>query len=275
MREANVALESASRLAEELRHPAQMWDVTVARAGIALLEGRFTEAEELIPKAFELGRHVESSSVVDVRLQMFLLRREQGRLEDQEEMIADSIQKQPARPIFRAMLALVHSELGQERDARRAFDDLAADDFSVIPQDEEWLYSLSLLADAAWFLRDRDHAAKLFDLLLPHSHALAVNPPIVSTGAVARSLGVLAAIQNRWAEATRQFDSALAINAKAGARPWVAHTQHDHARMLLAHDEPGDRAQARELLSAASTSYLELGMESHAGRASVLLEGAT
>ena len=45
-----------------------------------------------------------------------------------------------------------------------------------------------------------------------------------------------------------------------GARPWLAHTQHDYARMLLARDAPGDRERAELLLSEALATYRELGM---------------
>ena len=165
--------------------------------------------------------------------------------------------------------------LSRESEAREAFEDLAVNDFADLPQDEEWLYSLSLLAEVAEFLRDARRAATLYELLLPHSGLNAVNAPIVSTGAVARPLGVLAATMNQWGEAARHFDSALAINSKMGARPWVAHTQHDYARMLSSRDEPGDLQEARELLSQALANYHELGMEMYAARASVLAEKAT
>jgi hypothetical protein len=52
-----------------------------------------------------------------------------------------------------------------------------------------------------------------------------------------------------------------------GARPWVAHTQHDYARMLLARSQSGDRARARDLLATALETYRELGMEPWAERA--------
>jgi tetratricopeptide (TPR) repeat protein len=48
---------------------------------------------------------------------------------------------------------------------------------------------------------------------------------------------------------------------EAGARPWLAHTQDDYARMLLARAGPGDRERAQELLDAALATYRELGME--------------
>ena len=58
------------------------------------------------------------------------------------------------------------------------------------------------------------------------------------------------------------------MNARMGARPWLAHTQHDYARMLLTRARTRDRAQARDLLTQARTTYRELGIETHTTSAS-------
>ena len=51
------------------------------------------------------------------------------------------------------------------------------------------------------------------------------------------------------------------MNGRIGARPLLAHSQHDYARMLLARGRPGDEARARELLADAAASFRELGMD--------------
>ena len=65
------------------------------------------------------------------------------------------------------------------------------------------------------------------------------------------------------------------INARVGARPWLAHTQYDYARMLLERDQPGDRERARELLAEAVSTYRDLGMDSWAEAASMSPEAAS
>jgi hypothetical protein len=77
-------------------------------------------------------------------------------------------------------------------------------------------------------------------------------------------MGLLAATMERWSDAARHFEDALAMNERMGARPWLAHTQHDYARMLLARGNPEDAARADELLAAAEATYRELGMVSPA-----------
>jgi hypothetical protein len=56
-----------------------------------------------------------------------------------------------------------------------------------------------------------------------------------------------------------------------GARPWLAHTQHDYAKMLLARELPGDRGRAQHLLRAATEHYQKLGMTPWLAQASELL----
>jgi len=87
-------------------------------------------------------------------------------------------------------------------------------------------------------------------------------------GSVSRYLGLLATTLKRFDEAQSHFEDAIALNERMGARPWLAHTQSDYARMLLAHDGPGDRERAQQFLDQALATYRELGMESYAANAS-------
>ena len=78
---------------------------------------------------------------------------------------------------------------------------------------------------------------------------------------------------SRWQEATAHFEQALTMNSSMGTRPWLAHTQHDYAAMLLIRDEPGRRERARALIREAVNSYRELGMQYWADEASELEQG--
>ena len=61
----------------------------------------------------------------------------------------------------------------------------------------------------------------------------------------------------RWDDAERHFEDAMAMNAKMGARPGSLRSQHDHAAMLLRRDGPGDREKALELLARRWTTAQE------------------
>jgi hypothetical protein len=67
---------------------------------------------------------------------------------------------------------------------------------------------------------------------------------------------------SRWEEAEKHFEDALAMNARMGAKPWLARTQHEYAEMLLARGRAEDRVKAMSLLDEALTISRELGMKS-------------
>jgi len=101
-------------------------------------------------------------------------------------------------------------------------------------------------------------------LLAPWAALNAADHPEGNRGSVSRYLGILATMVERWEDADHHFRQAVAMNERTGARPWLAHTQHDYGRMLLARDTPGDRERARELFAAAQSTYRELGMSRYA-----------
>jgi tetratricopeptide (TPR) repeat protein len=161
-------------------------------------------------------------------------------------------------------------ELGRKEEGRRVFEELATNEFSDLPLDTHRLLSLAVLAEVAASLGDTGRAASLYELLLPHASWVVLDPHDFSAGPASRYLGLLASTMSRWEEAASHFEDALAMNERMRARPWVAHTQHDYARMLLTRDGPGDRERARDLLSAALETALDLGMTALESRVSML-----
>jgi tetratricopeptide (TPR) repeat protein len=255
-------VEHVSRLAEELRQPAQIWMMSATGATLALFDGRFDEAKEIIDESLRVGERVQASdAVLSHTVQRFTLRLLTGGLDTVEGAIRRSVVDYPARPMFRCMLALLLMELGREVEARATLDALAEDGFSALPLTNEWLFSLGFLADVADGLGDTARAEVLHALLLPHRERNACTPDYIATGSVARPVAVTAATASRWHEAERYFEEALRSNTKMGTRPWAARTAYDWAKMLLRRDEPGDRERASELLEQATGFARELGME--------------
>jgi tetratricopeptide (TPR) repeat protein len=235
---------------------------------LALAAGRLAEAEELTEQAFALGERAKPEIAIPVyRLQRHTLCDFRGGLEEVEPAIRDLAADWPARPAFRCALAHLHARLGRLPEAQRALDDLTRDDCSALPFDQEWLYGMSLLAETSGLLGDADSAAVLYELLVPWAAFNAADWPEGIRGSASRYLGILATTTQRWEQAQLHFEDAAAMNATMGARPWLAHTKHDHARMLLARAHTRDREQARELLNQALGTYRELGMETHTARA--------
>jgi len=62
------------------------------------------------------------------------------------------------------------------------------------------------------------------------------------------------------------------MNARQGARPWLAHTQYRYAAMLLDRKRSEDRERAASLLDEALATSGALGMQTLAERAAALRE---
>jgi hypothetical protein len=130
---------------------------------------------------------------------------------------------------------------------------------------------MSLLAETCAVLGDEEAGVVLYRLLLPWAALNAADHPEGMRGSVSRYLGMLATTTKHWGEASKHFEDALAMNAQMGARPWIAHSQRDYARMLLTRASTGDEEKARLLIAQALETYRELGMSTYVSNASALM----
>jgi hypothetical protein len=276
MTEAETELEIIAEEAAALRQPAQLWVSTASRANLALFRGTFDEAQTLIEEAAALGERAQSrDSVLSYRLQRFVIDRERGGDTAIERLIAAAVREFPTRPVFRCALADLHARAGDASRAQAAIDDLAAQDFAAIQRDNEYLFSLSFLADAVETLGDLRAAPVLYDLLAPYGHLNAMNTDEIATGSVSRPLAVLAAAMSRWDDSASHFETAIAHNTAMGSRPWTAHARYGYARMLITPGNSGGDDRAQRLLAAATREYEKLGMTPWLARASKLWKAAS
>jgi DNA-binding CsgD family transcriptional regulator len=255
-------LEIYAQIAAEVRQPFYVYTLLVKKATRAILAGRFDEGERFACQALTIGQRVQAENAEGTfGVQMFTLRRGQGRLRELEPAVRSFVQQHPVTSTWRPGLALIYCELGLELEARAEFEHLAAHDFTNLPRDALWLTCIVYLAEVCAFLGDARRAAILYQLLLPYArHNVGVGPEIACYGSASRYLGLLAAAMSKWEDATKHFENALAMNAKMGAKPWVAHTQHDYAEMLLARGQPTYYEKAGSLLDEALVIARDLGM---------------
>ncbi len=258
----DVEMEAHARLAEELRQPFYLWYTGQLRFVRALMEGRFQEAERLARQAQATGQRVrEQDADMRFEIQMLVLRKERGGLDESEAAARRFAEQYPGLPAWRCALAWLYGELGREGEARAEFERMAADDFADLPRDAVWLGTVTFLSQVCAFLADTGRAATLYGLLLPYAGRSIVQGAVACFGSASHYLGLLAATMERWEDAARHFEDALEMNAKIGAKPFVAHTQHDYADMLMDRNEAGDREKALELLTQALDSAQEMGMK--------------
>jgi DNA-binding SARP family transcriptional activator len=257
---AEAALDAAAPIAEQIGQPAHIYDVCSVRAMLALAVGRLDEGEELVEQALELGERAVPGALPVHRLQRYTLSDFRGALTEEERMIFDLADAYPARPVLRCIVAHLHARLGRLSEANEAVAQLVEHDVAALPFDQEWLFGMSFLAETSARLGDSRSGSLLYRLLLPWAALTVVDMPEGIRGSVSRYLGLLAATGSRWDEAKRHFEDALAAHERMGLRPWLALTQADYARMLMARAAPGDRQQADELLASAVATSREVGM---------------
>src|SRR5262249_21843001 len=165
IRAADTEIDALIRLDEALRQPHFLRLTTGFRAMRVLLEGRFAEAEQLALESLAVGQRANYEGTAGpFGVQMFTLRREQGRLKEVEPAIRHFVQQHGAASTWRPGLALIYSELGRARDARVAFEHLAQHDFANVPHDSLWVGCITYLAEVCAFLGDVSRAAILYQL---------------------------------------------------------------------------------------------------------------
>ena len=177
------------------------------------------------------------------------MRREQARLDELLPGAEAFAAQYPEVPAWRCGLAYVYAELGRKEDASRELDALGADRFAALTRDAFWLAGTTMLGEVAAFVEHPVHVPVLYEQLAPYAEHCVVMTAACN-GSAARVLGLLATALERFDDAERHFEEALARNARIRSPLWVGHTQRDYASMLLRRDGPGDGERARALLDA-------------------------
>jgi tetratricopeptide (TPR) repeat protein len=261
---ADRELQVASRLAEELRQPVFLWHTLGLRVVRAAMEGRFDEADVLAEEARAAGRMADAAAadhyyVVQTAI---LERRSREELADFEGPVRSFTERFPALP-WRGVLALLYAELGRRSEARREFERMAAEDWTDVQRDSNWLMAMVTSAKVCALLGDVERARVLYELLLPFSGRYVVLGRVAaySVGAAARYIALLATTLEDWEGAEEQFEKALKLDQAMGARMWEAETRYDYGRMLLARGLPGDAERAAELIGEALREAETLGLK--------------
>src|SRR6185369_17361695 len=126
-------------------------------------------------------------------VQLFTLRREQGRLAELELPILTLAEQYPMIPAFKSGLALIFSETGRLPESRAWFDRLAANDFAEVSRDAHYLNALDELTQACVALGDVARAERLYERLTPYDgRNVVIGFADACNGPVARYLGLLA-----------------------------------------------------------------------------------
>ena len=106
-------------------------------------------------RGWDLGHRTHGSQFEGVYgIQMFAIRREQGRLAEVAPVIKRLLDADPTQPAWKPGFALIASDLGFRQPAQRLLDELAASGF-VFPLDAKHSMTLAYLAEVCVALEDR------------------------------------------------------------------------------------------------------------------------
>jgi len=257
------ALDAFEQKARAWRHPFFRWHAACFRAAIAIVEGRYEDAEREAVAALELGQGVqEHSPMLRFAQQMFMVRGWQNRLDEIAPLVERGVETTRIVPAWGCALADLYDMLDRPADARREFDAAARDGFGTLPRDTTWLTSMVLLASVCGRRGYREHASTLYGLLRPYAGRIAIaSPLVVMVGAIDIRLGRLASLLGRWEEAEAHFADARALAGRMRALPWQAEARFYHAEMLLERGRSGDTAQAGAFLDEAESIAAAIGMQ--------------
>jgi DNA-binding SARP family transcriptional activator/class 3 adenylate cyclase/DNA polymerase III delta prime subunit len=253
--EAEACVARNEELVSDLGQPTLTWAARQHRATLHVLradaeaEGAMAASKELAPDG--LGEFFNAA-------QRYPLRLAQGRPEDIEPFISALVARSP-NPQVKSVHAHILAEMGQIDAAAGLFDEFAASDFVFPMNNVAWLcYG----PECAWLcarLGRTDCVPRLRAWLEPYADQLVVGAfSAMVTGSVALYLGLLCTTIGDWPAADAHFATAAATHERIGATIWLARTQVEWARMLLARNEPGDDKRAGELLNQAVITGVDL-----------------
>jgi DNA-binding CsgD family transcriptional regulator len=258
-----------AQLAESTRLPLARWHLLRQQASRAALAGQFTIARDRSEQARQLAIRIQDPSGAGMSyafaLSMASLRGDPTELRPD---FFDVLGKAPPMPIIRASRAVALFATGRADEARAVYETLrqlpAAGD-----RDVRTLGSLIQLVDLIIAFGDTGTAQATYDLFHPLlAHGGTVGSGLVSLhGSVHWPLGRLAALLGRTEQALDHFASALAVNTRFGARPFVVVTRLDWATTLAGRAAGDDLTQARELARQAAAEARRLNMPGPADRA--------
>lgn len=218
-------------------------------AALALAEGRLDEAEERADEALDLSRLGGLTASAAHGIQLFGIRREQGRLAELAPVARMLADRPDGTSLWRPGLAVLLAELDLRDEAHREIARLCADDFAEVPHDPLRIAALTYLAEACWLVDDDVYAALLRTALRPlEGTSLQVAGMVALLGSADRHLGMLASTVGAWDDAERHLVAATVENERQGLVVPAAWSRFAHARMLLARGRPPDAEPAHELL---------------------------
>jgi DNA-binding CsgD family transcriptional regulator len=163
--------------------------------------------------------------------------------------------------LVRVFVPLVHALLGDHEQARATFEE-----FRYMPATVEvgprWAALLSYIGIVAVLLADAGTAGRVYRELsgLAPSYMGDGSGAVFCGGSAQRIVGDVALAAGRVDEAISRYATAIEMNARIGARPFLALSRLGLARALVAKDSQDDLRTARTLVTDAAAEFRRLDL---------------
>lgn len=256
------ALAEFTTVVQYLKEPMLLWRLTMIRACLAEIEGRFGDARELADEALLIGRRGSHRGADFVHL-IFRSRiaRLTGMGAEETEVAVRRFTEGRGGPMARGWHALQLVALGRLAEAADAHA-VSLPHIAEFPQHApEWIPSRTGTAQVCARLGDSEPASLLYADLLPYADRQVVAGAYTgSEGPLSRYLGMLALLLGDYEAADAHLKAALESSLAMSSPPYEALTRLEIARLLLTRRAPGDAPAAREHLERALSIARQLGM---------------
>jgi hypothetical protein len=249
------------------RLPEAIWLADALAALRATIQGRFDEAQGAMERALATGYRMQLPNAAGVYAsQRIMLHAFQGRLAEIAPEIETFVDSHPGGAGWRPYRAAARLARGDVVAARTEFQSLLARGLGPA---ERGVMSRSYLAGLAALcigLRDREHAPMLYEHVARRSDVWSVDG-CHAMAPWALTLGGLARLCGRFADAARHLESAIRLGRRMGSPPIVARAQSMLASLRLSqHHDAEERERVTTMLAEAAQCAREIGLRDVAAR---------
>ena len=165
-----------------------------------------------------------------------------------ERELRDLVARSNLSVAHAAALVQIEAAHGAVEQARGRLDELVGTGLGTMRPDMLYLWALTLLARDCVVLRAAGHAPRVYQALAPYAGRAAVAAgAVMCSGSTDFYLAGLAALTGDTAAADRHYRAAASCHRRLGARPMLAHTLHEHARLLDPSAASAALAEARAI----------------------------
>ncbi len=254
-------IDGLATAASASRSPDGLWLADALASLRATVQGRFAAAEEARERALATGIRMQLANALGVYVsQKIMLHALRGTLAEIVAELEVFVDAHPFGARWKPFRALARLSAGNVVDARAEYESLLA---AGLEPAERGVMSRTYLAGLAALcvaLRDREHAATLYERIARRDDVWQMDGAH-SLGPWALFLGPLARLCGKTAAAVGHFETAIQLARRMGSPLIVARAQSRLASLLLSLDpDAAKRDRIAAMLAEAGQCAEELGL---------------